>query len=341
MKWPEASRVIPTASNAITITVKDSNSNIVASGLIAKPATAWTSSLINPGSYTVVASAVPNTDGSGVVQASGTVAATVVEGQTTNSSLTMGATVSSVVISSPKTSLAVGDSVQLSVDCRDASGATVLVAPGTLKWASSNTAAATISASGLATGVGFGTTALTATFDEVESELGQSTIASNSVMMPIYSMGIDNILVGVYLGGYSSNLPLDGDSAWGYLINENIVQSDIFCKSYASGNSVKIDANLAVSQNAMFAFSVKLVLTQTVQCQYSWRGANAHWGNVNGWFQNCRFRINGTSYNTFQFAGRGADGTISLGPGVHYIDLMNASTGPNNAPATFTVTLTQ
>jgi len=338
--WPAPSRVIPTASNAIVITVKDGSSNIVATGLIAKPATAWSSPLLSPGNYSVTANAVPNADGSGVVQATGGASAQVVEGQATDTSLTMGSTVNSVSLTIPKSSIAVGETIQLVAECKDTSGNLVLVAPSSLKWLSNNTSAATISASGVVTGVGFGTPIITATFEEVEGTLGQNPVVSSGLTVPIYPLGFSNILVGFAGGAYQWDIPGNDDPAWGYLQNENLPDASTYCKSSAYGSGIKIEARLPVGQNQSVAFNTKIILNQPMQCQYSWRGGNAHWGNLNGRFQTNSFWINGVSYNTFQFAARGADGNLTLPTGTNFIRLYNGSTGPDNAPATFTVLIT-
>jgi hypothetical protein len=242
--WPVPnSRVIPTASNAIRIIVRDINSTIVANGLIAKPATTWATPTLNPGGYTVTATAVPNTDGSGVVQATGAVAATVVEGQTTNTSLTMGATVTSVTLTAPATSTTVNGTVQVSATCKDSSGNLVLVHPTTLTWSSSQASVASIDSTGLAKGVSDGNTNLTATFTEVEASLGQSPVTSaplafsvgprilyytvdGSSNTKVYTMGLDGsgetLVESLNNNRYWSYNPFDGLAYIGGEHNGNI-----------------------------------------------------------------------------------------------------------------------
>ena len=179
--WPNSSRVIPIASKSIVITLKDSNNQVAASGLIVKPETTWTSALLSPGSYTVTASAAPNTDGTGVLQATGSGSVTVTEGQTTNGTITMASTAKTVNVSPSAPSVSVGATTQMTASVLDGAGAIVLVDPTTITWTSSNTSVATVSSTGLVTAVKAGSSNVTARFNEVEASLGQSPITSSPV----------------------------------------------------------------------------------------------------------------------------------------------------------------
>lgn len=75
--------------------------------------------------------------------------------------------VSEVLISTPNSSLDIGQTVQLTAVVKDLTGAEISGSP--VAWASSNTMACTINANGLVTGVGDGVSQITATVDGVSS----------------------------------------------------------------------------------------------------------------------------------------------------------------------------
>ena len=160
--WPNDSRVVPLAAQSIVVTMRNSGNQVVETGLLVKPATIWTSAQLNPGTYFLVASATPNNNGTGVIQATGSGSVAVVEGQTTASSIVLGSTVANVTVSPAAPSVAIGGTIQMSASTRDASGSIVLVAPSTLTWSSSNSSVATVNSSGVITAVGTGTSSITA-----------------------------------------------------------------------------------------------------------------------------------------------------------------------------------
>jgi hypothetical protein len=194
--WPSDSRVVPLAAQSIVITMRNSGNQVVETGLLVKPATVWTSAQLNPGTYSLVASATPNSNGTGVTQATGAGSVAVVEGQTVPSNIIFGSTVSNVTVLPNAPSLAIGGTIQMSASTRDASGSIVLVAPSTITWSSSNTSVATVNSSGVITAVSAGTSSVTARFNEVEGLLGQSPVTSSPISITVTS-GNGNISVGV------------------------------------------------------------------------------------------------------------------------------------------------
>ena len=77
--------------------------------------------------------------------------------------------VAQVTVEAPATTIAVGDSVQLQAVARDADGNAL--ADRTVEWASANTAVATVSASGMVTGLSAGEAPISATVDTVSGTL--------------------------------------------------------------------------------------------------------------------------------------------------------------------------
>jgi beta-glucanase (GH16 family) len=185
--WPlPSSKVIPLASQSISVVLKDSAGHVDSQGLIVKPATSWTSGQLAPGSYSIAASAFPNVNGSGDMQASGAGTVAVTSGQNTPASVTMGSTVTKVTVSSPPPMLLAGSTDQLTASCTDTNGNIVLEDPSTISWSSTNNTLATVNG-GLVTGAGSGSVSFSATFTEVEPALAQSPVVSNSVSSVAYA----------------------------------------------------------------------------------------------------------------------------------------------------------
>jgi beta-glucanase (GH16 family) len=184
--WPKStSKVVPSGSDAIGLTLSTSGGTVVATGLVAKPSTSWTTGELNPGTYTLVANAVPNADGSGVVQATGTTSVQITANQVTQTSLTMGSTVSSVQVALASSSIAMGLTDQATATCYDSKGEVVLVGSGTLGWSTSDSTKASVDGNGLVTAISVGTPTVTATFTEIESSLGQSPVKGQSPSLSV------------------------------------------------------------------------------------------------------------------------------------------------------------
>jgi beta-glucanase (GH16 family) len=97
----------------------------------------------------------------------------------------MASTVASVAVTTTSSYVNVGSTVQYSASCKDSAGNIVIVAPSALTWNSSNTAHGQVSSTGLLSGIGGGSTTVSATFNEVESTLAQSPIASTPVPIEV------------------------------------------------------------------------------------------------------------------------------------------------------------
>lgn len=185
--WPTPSRVIPVAAKSIGISIKNSKGITVVSTFIAKPTTSWVSSDLAVDSYTLTATAYPNSDATGTAQATGVTNFAPLESQTVPVSISMGSTVKSVTLSAATQSLKVSEAVQVSATCKDAQGNLVLVHPSTLNWSSSQSTIASTSLDGLITGVSAGLSNITATFNEVDTALGQSPVTSNALPITVAS----------------------------------------------------------------------------------------------------------------------------------------------------------
>src|SRR5881398_3048948 len=141
--------------------------------------------------------AVATVSGSGVVTGVTAGAATITatsEGQSGTATITVSTVpVASVTVSPGTASVQVGQTVQLTATSKDASGNPLSGRP--VSWGSSNTAVATVSGSGLVTGVTAGAATITATS---EGQSGTATITVSTV--PVASVTVSPGTASVQVG---------------------------------------------------------------------------------------------------------------------------------------------
>ena len=151
----------------LSATTRDANGVVLTGRAIA-----WSSS--NTGVATVSSSGLVTA----VAAGSATITATS-EGQTGTAAVTVTTPapvpVATVVVTPSSSSIKVGGTVQLSASTRDANGA--VLTGRSVAWSSSNTAVATVSGSGLVTGVAAGSATITAT-SEGKSGTSASTVTA-------------------------------------------------------------------------------------------------------------------------------------------------------------------
>ena len=174
--WPESSRLIPEASQSISIQLLR-NGTPVTARIIPRPAGGGPASStffdLPVGPLTALATAHPQANGTGVAQAQGSVAFTVAAGQTVPFTLTMASTIDRIELNPPSVTLNSGQTQQLTVSARNAANEIVLISPNKLLWRSLNTNVATLDASGLVTAQNPGTAQITVR----ETESDRSAIA--------------------------------------------------------------------------------------------------------------------------------------------------------------------
>jgi hypothetical protein len=180
LQWPErsttASRVIPVGANSIRV-VFSQNGTEAQTQLLTRPsgsgALTSTASFTDlpQGDYTVTATAYPNTDGTGVMQAQATASTTITTGQLTRVGLTLGSTVDRIAILPDNIPLTAQPTV-ITATAFDAQNNVVV--GGNWVWTNSNPAVISlVSEGGTATisAVGAGSATITLT----ETESGKST----------------------------------------------------------------------------------------------------------------------------------------------------------------------
>ena len=168
---PASATLIVGATLQLTATPLDANGNPLSGRAVS-----WTTSA--PGVATV--------DANGLVTAVATGSATITatsEGKSGTSAITVQVPVASVSVSPAAATILVGGTQQLTATPLDADGNPL--SGRTVTWVSSNTAVATVSASGLVTGVAPGSATITATS---EGKSGTATITVNPV--PVASVAV-------------------------------------------------------------------------------------------------------------------------------------------------------
>jgi len=189
--WPTRTRLIPAASEAITLNLYN-GSQLLASQLAVRPpnpgTTTYTFYKLPSTLLTLRAVAYPNADASGVVQASGTVQFTPQVGMTTTINLSLNSAIDHVAMVPAVPSLPIGAHLPLSLTAYDASGNVVLTQPEKITYQSANTNFATVTVDGILTGVAPtgatpGSVAITATDTESgKSVTANTTVTSNTVV---------------------------------------------------------------------------------------------------------------------------------------------------------------
>ena len=196
--WPaRTTRLIPIASNSIRVVITR-NGTQVASQLLARPqdsnSTQATFDPLPVGDLVANASAFPNADGSGVAQATGSAALSITAGANTTINLTMGTTITSVVVA-PSPNLVFGStqngSATVTASAMDANNNVVLTSGSTFTWSTSNPKIATVTpngASALVVATGIGTASIAAVESESNvSGQAQATVRGQGLFVNIWS----------------------------------------------------------------------------------------------------------------------------------------------------------
>ncbi|MCW3098187.1 MAG: hypothetical protein JWL77_3805 [Chthonomonadaceae bacterium] len=262
--WPARTRLIPDASNSITVIVTQGTAP-VAQQTLARPAAGGASTASFPslqtGTLSVSATTYPNADGTGVAQATATIPLVIVANQTTSFSITMGSTIDHLDLTAPTASVKVGATLQVSATAKDASGAVVLTTPARLSWLSSATGVATVDATGLVTGVGVGSADISVT----DTESGKA--AKTTVTVTVTPGGPSNPFLtdgfAYTVGGPVANQN-GGTGVWGGPWNEygqGYTSSVIgtgslsFGSLTTSGNSIRTTSDFPVGHARAFQTS--------------------------------------------------------------------------------------
>ncbi len=183
--WPDNTRLIPAASNSITVTIKRGSSTF-SSKTISRPAGGGPASItfdtLPVDTLSATATAYPQSNGTGVAQATATVPLVTQANQTVSFSLTMASTIDHLDISPPAPSLAVGQTANLTITARDSSNNIVLTSPGKMQWLSGNDTFVTVDSNGKVTAVRpTGVNPAHVFVQATDSESGKSVSSSVSV----------------------------------------------------------------------------------------------------------------------------------------------------------------
>jgi Tfp pilus assembly protein PilZ len=222
----------------LSATVKDAAGNIISGQSVT-----WSSS----------ASTVASVSSSGLVTAHALGVATITAASGSKSGVAtinvIPPPVASITLAPTNDTLLVGETVQLATTLRDASNN--IVTGRTVTWLSSSATVATVSSSGLVTGVGDGTATITASVD------GRSASATIRVLSPCSTALAGTIAVGQTINGTlsSTDCKLDDDT-------------------YADGYGITVTAVTNVQIDMTATYDTYLVLFELLNGQLIQRAFN-------------------------------------------------------------------
>lgn len=158
---------------------------------------------IRAGSAYIRATAHPNGDGTGTAQATGEQAVSVDKDRIVHIRLSMATTVVRLGITPVTVALTPGQTASLAAAPSDADSAVVMIAPGTLRWTTSDADVVTVDANGAATAIAAGAATITAYESEsgVSGTVAVTVTASNSPPNPTDSRESDVVQTAVGVNG--------------------------------------------------------------------------------------------------------------------------------------------
>ena len=190
-------------STTLIVTVKDANGNVLTGRTVT-----WTSS--NTGTATVSSAGVVT----GVAVGAATITATS-EGKSGTATVTVTAPVATVTVTPSTASVIVGQTTTLAATTKDASGN--VLTGRTITWTTSNALVATVSASGVVTGVAAGTATITATS---EGKSGTATVTVT--LAPVASITVTPATASVVVGQTTTLSATTKDAAGNVLTGRTI-----------------------------------------------------------------------------------------------------------------------
>lgn len=245
---PSSATLVPTQVIGLSAVVRDENGVVVTDRAVT-----WASSN----------SAVATVSPSGVVTAVAPGTATITatsEGRTGAASITVAPMpVGSVIVSPPTANVTAGQTVSLSATVRDTSGA--VVTDRVVTWSSSNTAVATVSAAGVATGVTPGVVTITAT-----SEARSGSAAVTVLPVPVATVTLDPTSVTLE-PGQTATLSATTRSADGTVLTGRTVTFSSDNVNVASVSSDGIVTGVAPGAATITATSEGKTATTTITVQ--------------------------------------------------------------------------
>jgi hypothetical protein len=188
IKWPSRARLIPLTSNSVTVSLSQ-NGKVVTTQTVSRPLSSPTSTVtftdLNYGTFAVSATSFPNSDGTGIAQATGAGTLTETPGTPGTVTVSMASTVATLTVTPKSIVCYKGMTTTLTASAQDSLGEIVLLAVGSaqeaLTWSTTDSSIATVSGTGptaTLTGVDQGTTTVTASF--VVNDAGSTVTGQNS-----------------------------------------------------------------------------------------------------------------------------------------------------------------
>ena len=190
IKWPSdgasRSRIIPIASQSLSITLTNAGGQQVGTRLIPRPPAGTNTTSVRfdslvPGVLNVSISAFPTANGTGTVQAIGAATIAIIGGSTVQINIDPLSTVDRLELTPNPIATIPGLNTQVQVSPLNSSGAIVLVSPTSIKFSSDAAAVATADAAGIVHAVALGT----ANIQVVDNESGKTASVPVKVVDPV------------------------------------------------------------------------------------------------------------------------------------------------------------
>lgn len=172
VRFPEPSRLIPANTRAVKVSILQRGTPFGQALLAREEGVARRQfSGIPAGTYTIVATAHPDANGTGVPTARGAVEVTVRPNETARVVLTLASTVARIqIVRTDSTPLTPGATVALQAVGLNAQNEVVLLSEGKQRWSSSNPSVATVNAAGVLSILSTGNTTIRVYDEESERE---------------------------------------------------------------------------------------------------------------------------------------------------------------------------
>jgi hypothetical protein len=139
LQWPVQTRAIPPYALSVVISAYDfGTTNIVAQQTVNRNnGAAYNQTVmfkLPPGKYTIIAEAKPNANGGGDTIASDAITTTIVNGQTTSTTLQFTSLVAKLFVDDLPSQAAIGQTFQVHAHAEDSQGGAILLPPAALDW---------------------------------------------------------------------------------------------------------------------------------------------------------------------------------------------------------------
>lgn len=270
VRWPdpEESRLIPVRANSIKVRLTDETSTLVGEAVLTRATPTATFNPLPVGNLTVVANAYPETNGTGVSQATATAPLIILADANTPITMTLASTITRLEITPATASFIAGTTQQFAATAKNSAGEVVLTSPTTIQWsvtAGGATSigggnAVTISTAGLLSILKPGASTLSVRETESNAQTSRALTVTTNIVV---SISPENFTISpgrtIALTANLDNLPTGADSSVTWTTTGGaITQAGVFTAPATSGTvTVTATSKFDPSKSGMRTVTVK------------------------------------------------------------------------------------